>query len=224
MGMVYRKKKGKAGFTMVEMLVVVGIIAVLSGALIAGMDRMRKTAQKAKVQETVSNTATALGAIFQKEMAWPQMLIRYNNRQLEAEPSHVFVRHGLLGLSYDSSSYAPNDRSKRIIRLTGADRCGIVDPWAAATLKRQRVSSAEKEGLTLKVDTGGTVQDHILWYAIDYDGDGITEANVNGTEIKVRAPACVWSAGADGVLGEYGKHSKAGADDVYSWARSQEVK
>ena len=73
-------------------------------------------------------------------------------------------------------------------------------------------------------DTGGTVKDHILGYAIDVDGDGITEASVNGETVKVRAPACVWCAGADGVLGPYkGKRTKAADDDVYSWARGQEV-
>ena len=89
-----------------EMIVVMGIIAVLAGSIMAGMGRVQKAAQKTKAQETVSNTATALGIIFQKEMGWPQLLINYNNRQLEAIPSRVFVRHGLMGLSYDSSKYS----------------------------------------------------------------------------------------------------------------------
>jgi len=61
-------KKSKSGFSLIEMLVVIGIISVLSGALIMGIDRVRKTAQRSKAQEIVSNTATALGLIFQKEM------------------------------------------------------------------------------------------------------------------------------------------------------------
>ncbi len=216
-------RKKKQGFSLVEMLIVIGIIAVLSGALIVGMDRVRKTAQRSKAQEIVSNTATALGVIFQSEMRWPQLLLNYNGRQLEAEPSHVFVRHGLMGLSYDSELYDPA-KGKKKISLTGADRCGIVDPWATAALKRVK-SKAEKDGLSLKVDTGGTVQDHILWFAVDDDGDGITEVNIQGSSsIKVRANACVWCAGADGKLGQYGKHDKDAADDVYSWSRGQEVK
>ena len=216
--------KGRRGFSLIEMLIVVGIIAILSGALIVGMDRIRKTAQRSKAQEVVSNTATALGFIFQKEMAWPRLLISYNNRQLEAEPSHVFVRHGLMGLSFDSKSFNPSTRKGKIT-LTGVDRCGIVDPWAAAVLKRQQASSTENDGLALKVETGGTVRDHILWYAIDDDGDGITKVSHprDGT-ISVRAPACVWSTGADGVLGSMKRREKASADDVYSWSRQQEVK
>ncbi len=216
-------KKSKRGFSMVEMLVVIGIIAILSGALIMGIDRVRKTAQRAKAQEIVSNTATALGLIFQKEMGWPKVLLRYSGQQLEPEPSHVFVRYNLLGLSYDSQSYNVSTR-KGTVKLIGADRCGIVDPWATAVLKR-RTSSSERDGIDLKVDTGGKVKDHILWFAVDDDGDGITEVNIpNSPVVRVRASACVWCAGADGVLGKYDRHNKDAADDVYSWSRGQEVK
>ena len=213
----------KRGFTLIEMLVVMGIIAVLTGSLVVGMGRIRKTAQRAKAQEIVSNAATALGTIFQTEMNWPKLLINNSNGQLDARTSHVFVRFKLMGLAYDTQSYDVSSRTGTI-RLMGTDRCGIVDPWATAVLKRSS-SGAEGEGTELKVDTGGTVKDHILWYAVDVDGDGITEANVNGTAVRVRAPACVWGAGADGVLGPYGgKRTKASSDDVYSWARGQEVK
>ena len=222
-GLRLMNKNRKKGFSLVEMLVVIGIISVLSGALIMGIDRVRKTAQRSKAQEVVSNTATALGIIFQKEMGWPQLLLNWSGKQLEAEPSHVFVRFNLLGLSYDSKSYNASTR-KGTITLVGADRCGVVDPWATAVLKR-KTSSSERDGLALKVDTGGTVQDHILWFAIDDDGDGITEVNIPGSPaIKVRAPACVWGAGADGVLGKYGRRDKAADDDVYSWSRGQGVK
>ena len=218
-----KKINRRKGFSLIEMLIVIGIMAVLTGALIVGMDRVRKTAQRSKAQEIVSNTATALGIIFQTDMRWPQLLLNYSGRQLEAEPSHIFVRHGLMGLSYDSAQYN-HVTHKGAIRLTGADRCGIVDPWATAVLKRNK-SKAEKEGLGLKVDTGGTVQDHILWFAVDDDGDGITEVNIQGSgSIKVRANACVWGAGANGKLGRYGRHDKDSADDVYSWSRGQEVK
>ena len=217
--------KNKRGFSLVEMLVVIGIIAVLSGALLVGVDRVRKTAQRAKAQEIVSNTATALGIIFQKEMGWPKLLLDNSGKQLVAKPSHVFVRHNLLGLSYDSKSYNVSTR-KGNITLVGTDRCGIVDPWATAVLKRKTSSgTGEMKGSELKVDTGGTVQDHILWFAVDEDGDGITDVNISGSSaIKVRAPACVWGAGADGKLGKYGQRDEASADDVYSWSRGQEVK
>ena len=221
--MKVENRKRSEGFSLVEMLVVIAIISILSGALLVGMDRVRKTAQRSKAQEIVSNAATALGIIFQTEMNWPKLLVNNNNGQLNARTSHVFVRHNLLGLSFDATKYSPSTH-KGTITLTGADRCGVVDPWAAAVLKRVN-SKSEDTGLELKVSTGKTVKDHILWYAIDDDGDGITEVKIQGGgTVRVRASACVWGAGADGVLGSYGKRSKDSADDVYSWTKSQEVK
>ena len=50
----------KKGFTLIEMLVVIGIIAVLVGASIGGFSAMTRTAERAKCQELVSNVATVL--------------------------------------------------------------------------------------------------------------------------------------------------------------------
>lgn len=210
--------KKKNGFTLIEMLVVIGIIAILSGAIILGMGKIQKTAQKTKALESVSNAATALGVIFQTEMNWPNVLISKSGQQLDQEVAKVFVRFKLLGVSYDTKAYNAFTR-KGTITLTGADRCGIADPWATTVLKNSSSANASS-----KVPTGGTVQDHLIWYAVDTDGDGITEASVGGVNVRVRAPAIAWCAGADGKLGPYGRHSKEGQDDVYSWARGQEAK
>lgn len=204
------QRKYKTGFTLIEMLIVIGIIAVLMGSTVVGIGKMRKTAQKARTQETVSNAATALSVIFQKEMNWPK-LISQNFKsgsygRLDENVCRAFVTHKLLGLSTDPDSST--------IRLTGADRCGLVDTWAQDVLKRTRA-----EGKGLKVPSGGTVQDHVLYYAIDVDGDGITEASVGGASLKVRASAIVWSAGADGKEDPY--KGGGGGDDVYSWSRGQ---
>ena len=53
----------------------------------------------------------------------------------------------------------------------------------------------------------------------DIDGDGITEVISGGKTMKVRATACVWSFGADGVESP----SRSRGDDVYSWRPDQEV-
>ena len=85
--------------------------------------------------------------------------------------------------------------------------------------------------------SGGTVEDHILYYALDKTGEGIVEADVGGVQLKIRGNAAVWCAGMDGVLAKYpyagassgakGQHGQSrgrGGDDVYSWAPSQVTK
>ena len=78
---------------------------------------------------------------------------------------------------------------------------------------------------TLKVGGGaqGTVDDHTLWYAVDTDGDGITEINAEDIgSLKVRASVCVWAAGKDGKVSSW--DDAARSDDVYSWQMNQVVK
>lgn len=204
----------KSGFTLVEMLVVIGIIAVLAAASMVGYSKVVKSAKKAKTQELVANAATALTYILTKNNGmWPEDLLRRvqnGSGILDEETSRVFVRYNLMGLSYNQTSA---DGDVRKYRLVGKDRCGVVDAEAEAVLKRTRGG-----GASLKVPSGGTVSDHILRFAIDEDGDGVTEVGDGG--MKVRASAVVWAAGPDGKV-DFA--SRGRNDDVYSWRPAQQV-
>ena len=205
----------RAAFTLVEMLVVIGIIAVLAAASMMGYSRVVKAAKKAKTQELVSNAATALTHILSKnDGVWPEDLlprVTGGNGRLDEMTSRVFIRFNLLGLSYNQKT-ANGDVSQ--YRLTGKDRCGVVDAEAEAVLKRSATAS-----LGTKVPAGRTVKEHILYFAIDEDGDGITEAQVEGGgNLKIRATAVVWAAGPDGKV----DYSALGRnDDAYSWRPAQ---
>ena len=214
--------KKKQGFTLIEMLVVMGIIAILSGSLMAGFSHITKSAQRARAQETVSNVASSLTLMLQKKGRWPgdenNALIAHHGKDGDGVGTveivaKVFKKYGMMGISTDGTG-----------KLVGQDSCGIVDPWAQKVLKRIRAT--EGNGKDLKVPSGGTVRDHVIYYAVDEDLDGITEATVCGDKIKVRASAIAWSAGANGRLGKghRGARNKDNEDNVYSWRFDQEVK
>lgn len=202
----------KKGFTLIEMLVVLGIIAIVTGALAMGYGRFVKTAQRQKAQATVSDVAQALGIMLQQRGTWPAGLRAYHGADGEGkgcvvEVAKIFASNKLLGVALNNG------------QPTGTDRCGIVDPWAVAVLKRSPSANA-----STRVSSGGTVKSHIIYYAIDTDLDGITEAKVCGENVKVRANAIAWCAGGDGELGDsYSKRGKKNSDNVYSWNRKQEV-
>ncbi|MBQ8126239.1 MAG: prepilin-type N-terminal cleavage/methylation domain-containing protein [Kiritimatiellae bacterium] len=195
----------KKGFTLVEMLVVLGIIAVLVGATIGGYSKFSKTAEKTRCQELVSNTATALATLFQQNGAWPRALrtAAQGDGKLTATAAYPLAAY----MSLTTSNNA----------LAGYDRLGIVSPWATAVI-RHRSGGAVSE--STRVPSGGTVDDHILRFAIDYDGDGIIEgANVGGETIDIRATAAVWCCGKDGRIEAYSQGLRR--DDVYSWTKGQ---
>ena len=221
LGKFGRLGTGRRGFTLIEMLVVIGIIAILTGAAIGSFSAMTKTAEKAKAQELVSNVATALTALFQQEGAWPKRLISNNNKQLDKDAAVPLAKGGYFSLTTKGSG---SD-----MQLSGLDKFGILSPWATAIVKRRGTSAQ----LADKVNGTSTVKDHILYYALDLDGDGIIKgANVGGKTIDIRATAAVWCGGKDGVVDPYpfagggekrGGHSSRGqrSDDQYSWTPGQ---
>ena len=207
----------RKGFTLLEMLVVIGIITVLIGASVGGYSKMTQAAEKARAQELVSNAATALTALYQQEGVWPKRLASNGAKdgRLDKDVAYALVSGSrrYFSLTVENS------------QLAGLDRFGIVTPWATAVIKRKGTSAA----LTDKVTGTTTVEDHILHYALDLDGDGVIEdATVGGESVDVRATAIVWcigkSGGNKGQPWPYSKGRKAG--DVYSWTlgQTQQVK
>ena len=197
-------KSRHTGFTLIEMLVVIGIIVVLTGASLAGFSKMRATAERAKVQELVSNVATAMTALFQQEGVWPKRLLANgaSDGVLDANAALPLAKKGYLSLTLNSEETA----------LGGLDRFGIVDPWGAAIIKRRGTAAS----LTDKVNGSFTVEDHLLHYALDVDGDGFVQgASVGGESVNVRASAIVWCAGKDGKMERYTNGLRR--DDIYSW-------
>lgn len=205
----------RSGFSLIEMLVVVGIITVLIGASIGGYATMAKSADRTRCQELVSNVAVALTALYQNEGAWPKRLLRHGKEggRLDAETAYALVANGRTYFSLTKNSDGN--------ALGGHDRFGILTPWAQTVVKREGLSASESSKVGTK-----TVQDHVLYYALDLDGDGRIEgANVGGQSVDVRATAIVWCCGKDGEVDPYPYSSGSGkrtkTDDVYSWTPAQ---
>ena len=199
------------GFTLIEMLVVIGIIGILSGIGVATFSAVTGKAQKARCQELVSNVATALSAIYEKDGCWPRRILAEGKSEgrLTAEIAYDIANKKMMSLTIDTK----NSENHRTI---GADRMGIVTPWAAAVIKKAGKKSI---GEGTKVPSGGTISDHVLRFAVDVDGKGYVKANVGGETLTIRASAVVWCCGKDGKLRPYSEGLRQ--DDVYSWNRGQ---
>lgn len=204
----------RKGFTLVEMLVVMGIIAVLIGAGVGSFSAMTKRANKAKGQELVSNVATALEAIYQKDGSWPRRILAAGGKdgEIDSKIAYDIANKGMMTLTLNDN--------KEIHETAGLDRFGIVTPWAANVIKKGGANGVSE---STKVPSGGTIRDHRLHFAVDTDDDGYVDASVGGTTLKIRGAAAVWSVGMSG--GDKGKPwpYKEGLrkDDIYSWSKGQ---
>ena len=196
----------KKAFTLVEMLVVIGIIAVLTAATIGGYSKITATAEKTKCRELVSNVAIAMTTYFQRNGAWPSILVKNGKTDGELDENVAYALKDYISLNADTNAQ----------KLKGLDKFGIVTPWATEVIKRRGSSAA----VTDKVPSGGLIKDHILHYAIDLDGDGIIEnASVGGESVSVRATAIVWCCGKDGIIEAYTRGLRK--DDIHSWTKGQ---
>ena len=200
----------KKGFTLIEMLVVIGIIAVLIAASLGGYSAMTKSAERTKAQELVHNVATALTVMYQKEGAWPKRLVTgMTVGVLDENVAYPLAKGGYLSLNRD-------DESKHLI---GFDRFGVVTPWAAQAIKRAGTGAS----LGTQVSGKSNVSQHILRYAIDTDGDGITVLDsAGGGSAKVRATACVWCCDRDGNIGSPNKAGRS-KNGIFSFTADQMV-
>lgn len=202
----------KKAFTLIEMLVVIGIITILAAATASGVAKMLRVADRVRCQELVSNTSTALLALFQQNGSWPKGLMEGRNEtndELDERAARALAQGNYLSLHAERVA-------GQVVRLKGYDRFGVVSPWATTTIKR---AGTKNISLETRVSSGGTIKDHILHYALDRDGDGILEAEVGGERVKMRANVAVWCCGKDGKMEPYSHGDRH--DDVYSWVVGQ---
>ena len=200
--------KARSAFTLIEMLVVIGILAILVGIGMNTFSGSTRKAQQARAQAVVSDVAVALEAILQREGSFPRRILQAgeSGTPMDEKVAYELAKRKVLSLTYD-------DSSKKTI---GIDCCGVVTPWAQDVIKHNRSANS-----STAVPSGGTIQDHVVRFAVDVDGDGYIELSGEGGGVKIRAPAVAWCCGADGKVYSYKDGVRRGCS--YSWSKSQVV-
>lgn len=218
-------KTKKNGFTLVEMLLVIGIIGILAGVMVVSFGKMAQHARRSDAQRTVTEAATAFNQLLIKQRAWPKELLDNEKDGMVPEVCYVFQKHRLMDLSTyerETGTGALKSKNASYISKTSLDRFGLLDPWGRESLKKHPACTDD----TASIDGGkGSYRDHLIQYRLDrnYDGyvdseDGDGEMPVAG--LRIRGSVIVWSRGEDG-KDDGTAYKRYPVNDSLSWSLAE---
>ena len=181
------------GFTLVEVLVVIGIIGILIAVLLPAFGYVQQIARQSRAQTMVVDAATALTAYVQRERAWPDEIAKESQGYFDAKVCKILFEAGLL----DVTTYKGDE-----INQDSPDRFGLLDPWGQALVKR----NPKLQDVNAEIGAPPRpIRNHLLQFRIDKNFDGkVNEDDCTGGfgaipyDQAVRASAIVWSCGPGG--------------------------
>lgn len=186
-------KKRQKGFTLVEMLVVIAIIALLAAIVIPALSGAMKASKKARAMRQVQDIHGAI------ERYWSE----YNRMPVPREQ-----KHGGNDIRYkEDNNKVINILMAKDIATWSADDIAVTNPKRLAFLDLDARSlaeySANADGLK---DPWGNYYELMM----DMNFDNVINDATYG---DIRARIAVFSMGADGQTGD----DKKGKDDLKTW-------
>jgi prepilin-type N-terminal cleavage/methylation domain-containing protein len=208
------------GFTMVEMLVVIGILGILSAALLSMFGSVKEKARNLQAQNLVGEVATAFTRYLQDHRVWPAEWS--GALEMDAQVCRVLQSERLMDVTpfkrrANGTLTAEEDK-------TSLDRFGLLDPWAQLALKRAMRKGMSTVASTDEVSRGRTFANHRIQYRLDKNYDGFVD-NTEGSPqgVRVRAAVLVWSRGPDGKDDFDQDVARYPKDDSLSWPHAKYI-
>ena len=202
MGRIFRKngiRSGQAGFTLVELLVVISIIGMLAGLMSVAIPKAIEAGKKAKVKGELTAIVAAV-------KAYKQEYGRFPSSATASDDEHIYASYCTSQSKFSTQPFGPtkdlveilsgnnlnglNPKQVRFLEATGASTTYVwLDPWG----KEYCVMFDTNED-------GG----------VEYWGDG------NWEHPNIKLSVIAVSAGPNKIV-DGGAENSSNCDDIFSW-------
>ena len=225
-------KQINRGFTLVEMLVVIAIIAVLAAILIPTVARAKTKAKVATVRVQMTELDGAIKSYNNDYERYPMPKSDPNNPQVfKPNPWGDASFHGGFGLGHDNAKVIEILTGKNLTR--NPKKNTYLEPKEsetdAATMADKRMGGLSTEGryfdpfgneyvISMDKNRDGFCADN--WYGnIGGPGVGLQKKNINNTGVNVlKGSVMIWTAGPDGFASDSkGAMDGVNADNILHW-------
>jgi prepilin-type N-terminal cleavage/methylation domain-containing protein len=198
---IFRKngiRSGQAGFTLVELLVVISIIGMLAGIMVPTITKAMEAGKKAKVKGELTAIVAAVKAYKQEYGQWPVAKSKMDSASIEY-----------------NSWYGPptqEQESKDLMKILSGDM---------TVMKEGQTMNPKGVRFLEGAKTDGTFQDP--WgkqYCVKMDTDesgGLEYYNSSGNQENIRVTVIAVSLGKNKTQEDPDKKVTETCDDVYSW-------
>ncbi len=191
----------KSGFSLMELMIVIGIIALLAGLSMPAIMLVKRLAKRQITRDRVKQIVSAWDVHLQK-----------NRKFVVADPAGVTCMDPDTIKALNTSKKPGYPETKAILIETGklefldkgssTEGTGFLDAWGDDYLRINEIDS-----ITALIDSDDT--EHRKWQiriTLDADGDGVITAP---DETEVNRKVIAWSVGPDGI-------DQTG-DEINSW-------
>ena len=196
-------KVNRTGFTLVELLVVIGIIAVLASILLPAINKAMLRADEAKAKAEAQSIMAAWKSYYNEYGRW---LVVSGNRFLRY---YVPQNAGERGMSPESTGILMTGFVMTNLMYPDASAGGGLNSHPACTnYNPKRISFLEYRSDSINTN-GDFVDpwDHVFKFMLDLNNDGKVERG-STMVTTVYDSVIVWSTGRDGI---------ESSDDIKSW-------